>query len=217
MSNWKEQHSGAIGWRLGLPAALLVLTAGAVTAAIMHDRGETRVVTLTAGTMMVGALEHSVSTEVSHVGDQVQLQTVEPVSLDGETIIPKGSTIRGEVTGAKRSGRVACAPELTLRFTELESGGATYRIDAVPFRVRGTNDAAQSAEEAGGGAVAGGVLGAVLGGGGGAVKGAVLGAAIGTGVAIATPGDQLTLPKGQHLRIRLAAPVNVSCHVGRSN
>ncbi len=217
MSKWNEHDSRRIWWRVGLPVALLVLTAGAVAAAIMHDTGETRTATLTAGTMMVGALEHSVSTETSRVGDQVRLQTAEPVSLDGETVIPTGSTIRGEVTHANGGGRVAGAPELTLRFTELDSGGETYRIDAVPFRVRGRNDAAQSAAEAGGGAVAGGVLGAVLGGGGGAVKGAVLGAAIGTGVAIATPGDHLTLPAGQKLRIRLAAPVSVSYHPGQTD
>jgi hypothetical protein len=41
------------------------------------------------------------------------------------------------------------------------------------------------------------------------LKGAVLGGAIGTGVAIATDGDDLTLPAGQQLRIRLAEPVTV--------
>ena len=41
------------------------------------------------------------------------------------------------------------------------------------------------------------------------MKGAVVGAAIGTGVAVATKGDQITLPNGQKLRVRLTREVTV--------
>jgi hypothetical protein len=140
----------------------------------------------------------------------VQLETTEPVSLGPDIVIPVGAMVRGEVTHAKGGGRIAGAPELTLRFTELESGGERYRIDAEPFRVRGKSDGVESAAEIGGGAVAGGILGGVLGGGGGAVKGALAGAAIGTGVAIATDGDDLVLPAGTRLKIALAAPLTVT-------
>jgi hypothetical protein len=131
-------------------------------------------------------------------------------------VIPAGAVVRGEVTHAKGGGRIAGAPELTLRFTELEAGGERYLIDSRPFRIRGKSDAVESAVEIGGGAVAGGILGGVLGGGKGALGGAVAGAAIGTGVAIATDGDDLVLPAGTRLKIELAAPLTVTYRTSRS-
>ena len=37
-----------------------------------------------------------------------------------------------------------------------------------------------------------------------------MGAVLGTGVAVATKGNQIVLPVGQKLRVRLAAPVTVT-------
>lgn len=194
-----------------LPGAFVVLAAGAVAAAVItggdDDRREA---TLPAGTVIVAALDHTVSTRNSDVGDAVRLETVEPIRLDDETVLPAGGVIHGEVTHTRGGGRISGAPELTLRFTELEVDGERHRIEAQPFRIRGKSDAGESAAQIGGGAVAGGILGGVLGGGSGALKGAVAGAAIGTGVAIATDGDELTLPAGVRLNVTLAGPVTVA-------
>ena len=194
-----------------LPAVLLLIGGGAIAAMVSTTgTGDTREATVPPGTVFVAALDRTVSTKVSAVGERVQLETTEPVSLGPDIVIPVGAMVRGEVTHAKGGGRIAGAPELTLRFTELESDGERYRIDAEPFRVRGKSDGVESAAEIGGGAVAGGILGGVLGGGGGAVKGALAGAAIGTGVAIVTDGDDLVLPAGTRLKIALAAPLTVT-------
>jgi len=193
-----------------LPVAFVLAAATVVGATIFAGGDDTIEATLPAGSVLIAALDHTVSTRSSEVGHEVRLETVEAIRLDQDAVLPAGAVIRGEVTHTKGGGRVAGAPELTLRFTELEVDGETYRIEAQPFRVRGKNDALESAAEIGGGAVVGGVVGGVLGGGSGALKGAVVGGAIGTGVAIATDGDDLTLPVGQQLRIRLAEPVTVA-------
>ena len=57
------------------------------------------------------------------------------------------------------------------------------------------------------GAILPGVVGAIA---GSTLKGAVVGAVLGTGVAVATKGNQIVLPAGQKLRIRIAEPVTVS-------
>jgi hypothetical protein len=192
-----------------LPGAFVIAAVTMVGATIFAGGDDKVEATLSAGTVMIAALDHTVSTKNSEVGTEVRLETVEATPLEGDAMLPAGSVIRGEVTHSKGGGRVAGAPELTLRFTELEVDGETYRIEAQPFRVKGKSDALESAAQIGGGAVAGGVVGGVIGGGSGALKGAVLGGAIGTGVAIATDGDDLTLPAGQQLRIRLAEPVRI--------
>lgn len=201
--------------RLLLPVGFAVLAVGVVAAAVVtHSSKGIEQVTLPASTAIVASLEHSVTTEGADVGDRVTLQTVDSVVVDGQTVLPPGSVIRGEVTHVRDGGRIAGAPELTLRFTELESGAGAAPITARPLRLRGTSDAAESAAEIGGGAVAGGILGGVLGGGKAAVAGAVLGAAAGTAVAVATKGGHIVLPAGQRLTVRLTEPVTIAYRAG---
>ena len=194
-----------------LRVAIPALVGVAVISAVVFGRGRTRrEATIPAGMTLVAALEHGLSTERSRAGDNITLRTTAPIRLDADEVIPEGVVIHGSVTQAKGGGRVAGRPELGLRFTDLEVDGERYAITADPFRIRGQNDAAQSAAVIGGGAVAGGILGRVIGGKSGTLKGAVAGAVIGTGVAVATEGDQLVLPAGQKLRIRLSSPVTVT-------
>ncbi len=186
--------------------ALALVGIGVAGAAIVASGPESRQVTIPAGTVLVAALDQTVSTETARAGDQVTLGTTEPVALGGALELPEGAELRGEVTHARGGGRIAGAPELTLRFTELALDGDRYRIAADPFRVRGASDAKESALQIAGGAVVGAVVGGIA---GDAAKGAALGAVLGTGVALATEGGHIVLPAGQRLRIRLAEPVTV--------
>ncbi|MGH7538098.1 MAG: hypothetical protein ACREMF_05655 [Gemmatimonadales bacterium] len=197
--------------RIAIPAVLGI----GIATAVVSGRGRVkREATIPAGTTLVAALEHQVSTERNRSGDGIELHTVEPLRLSENVELPAGIVIRGSVIEAKGGGRIAGTPELALRFTELEIDGETHAISTSAFRVKGKNDAGQSALQIGGGAVAGGIVGRVLGGKGGTLKGAVAGAAIGTGVAVATKGDQLYLPAGQRLKVRLSGPVTVRYRPG---
>ena len=185
--------------RVALPTAIVGV--GIAAAVMLGGSGETKKATIPSGTMFVAELEQSLSTDRNSVGDRVTVHTVHAVRLDDEATVPDGITLRGELTHVKGGGRIAGAPELALRFTELELEGRTYPISTESFQVKGKSDATESALEIGGGAVVGGVLRGA--------KGAIVGAAIGTGVAVATDGDQLKLGAGQRLRIRLEEPVTV--------
>ena len=81
----------------------------------VHER---RTVTIPRDVTLVAALDQTISTEHSGVGDHVTLHTVEPIRLDAETQISEGVTLRGEVTHVKGGGRIAGAPELDLRIRE---------------------------------------------------------------------------------------------------
>ncbi|HKP29889.1 MAG TPA: hypothetical protein VJU15_10825 [Gemmatimonadales bacterium] len=200
------------GWNLISPRTRMLIGAAAVAgvgiagAAIVKSSDDDRQATIPAGTMVVGALEQTVSTRNAEPGDVVVLTTTAPLKLGEKVSIPSGMRLRGQVTYAKGGGRIAGAPELTLRFTSLDVDGSRYDIAAEPFRVKGTSDAKESAIEIAGGTVAGAVVGKVT---GSVVRGAVVGAAIGTGVAVLTKGDQIVLPSGQRLRVRLTEPVTV--------
>jgi hypothetical protein len=136
----------------------------------------------------------------------VHLRTVTALELADGTTVPAGMVIEGEVVRAKGGGRVAGAPDLTMRFTTLSLQGQRQEIAADPLRVRGKDDLGESAALIGGGAVIGGVVGALA---GNTTAGVAAGAVIGTGTAVATKGDEIVLPAGQKLRVRLAEPVTV--------
>jgi len=185
---------------------LTVAAVGVVMAAVVSRSG-LRTGTIPAGSHLVGALQSSISTETSKVGERVKLVTTTPIKLAEKDSLPAGAAILGEVTRSEGGGRIAGAPELTLRFTRLETAARSYNLSAEPFRVRGKNDAAESAAEIGGGAVVGGVVGAIA---GHTVEGVVIGAVLGTGVAVATKGHQIVLPAGQKLRVTVLQPISVS-------
>ena len=193
------------GSRLVLGA--LGVAAITVVAAAVVSKSGTREGTIPAGTRVVAALSSTVSTERNDAGDRIALTTKAPITLAEGGTLPEGARLEGEVTHSEGGGRIAGAPELTLRFTQLVVDGRSYPITADPFRVRGKNDAAESAAEIGGGAVVGGIIGAVA---GSTVKGAVVGAVLGTGVAVATKGNQIVLPAGQRLRVTISQPVRVT-------
>jgi hypothetical protein len=174
---------------------------------MVSKKAGTREVTIPAGTRITAALQSTVTTEHDQVGERVELKSVDPLPIAGGGTIPAGAVVHAEVIQTRGGGRIAGAPELTLRFNDIEVGGNDYPIAADPFHVRGKNDAKESAAEIGGGAVAGGIVGAIA---GNTVKGAAVGAVLGTGVAVATKGNQIVLPAGRRLRIHLLEPVRVS-------
>jgi len=177
--------------RTRLVAVILAVAAAgalAATAATLTSSG-TKTATIPAGTLLGGALDRTISTERTDAGASVQLETTTPLRLSDDVIIPAGITIHGEVTHSEGGGRISGAPELTLRFSRLSLDGRDYRIAAEPWRVKGKSDTKESIAEIAGGAVVGGVIGAVAGS--------------------ATKGNQIVLPAGQRLRIRLAEPVTV--------
>jgi hypothetical protein len=192
--------------RTRLVAGVLALAGVGALAATAATRGADLTATIPAGTRLTGALDRTISTERSDAGVPVRLETTEPLRLGDDVLIPAGITIHGEVTHSEGGGRISGAPELTLRFNRLSLEGRDYPIVADAWRVKGKSDTKESIAEIGGGAIVGGVIGAVT---GNTAKGAIIGGILGTGVAVATKGNQIVLPTGQRLRIRLAGPVTV--------
>jgi outer membrane lipoprotein SlyB len=126
--------------------------------------------------------------------------------------IPAGSEILGEVVEAVSPRRVGGQAKLELRFTDLVlPSGATVPIEA-SFVQKGRNETGRDAATIGGGAAAGAILGRVLKKGDrskGSVIGAIIGAAAGAVIASRTPGEEVVIPKGTRMGVRLDDSVRV--------
>ena len=169
-------------------------------------------VTLPAGTSLPIDLRTTVASDTSHVEDRVTAALRQPVAVRGVEVLPTGTRLLGHVTAADRSARIKGRARVGFRFTSLDlpgDGGKTpIRTSSVVRLAPATKK--EDAMKIGGGAAGGAVIGALLGGGGGAAKGAAIGGAGGTGVVLATRGNEVRVPAGTNLIVRLESPITVS-------
>lgn len=192
------------------PAAPPVATAGARPASgdapAPEDRPEPRRelprVVIPAGTRLSLVLETPLSSLDSRPGERVTARVQRAEAPDGARL-PGGAVLHGSVVEAERAGRVQGRARLVVAFDEIVVRGRTYGLDADRLRLEGEDSHGRDAKMIGGGALAGGVIGALLGGKGGFGKGVLIGAGAGSGTVLATRGPEVDLPSGAPLHVTL--------------
>ena len=162
-----------------------------------------RFVTIPAGTALPLELTTAVSSETAQVETPVTARLRRAVMVEGETILPAGTVVNGEVSEVDRAGRVKGRSRLALRFTSVVIDGRRESLRTNPVAFEG------EATKIGAGAGIGAAIGGLLGGGSGAAKGAAIGGAAGTGAVLATRGKDVELASGSEVTPTLASPVEV--------
>jgi hypothetical protein len=123
------------------------------------------------------------------------------LDTSGKMAVAVGTKVLGLIVESKQSGRLAGKPELELAFTDLEINGML-----IPIQSQGVQAVGESAgRDTGRKVAAGALVGAAFGGG----KGAAKGAAIGGAAALLTRGQQIKIPSGTMLELKLVGPVKV--------
>ena len=164
------------------------------------------------GTRLPLVLHNAVTTRNARPGDPVYLETLFPVVINDRILIPAGSYVQGEITEAKRPGKVKGTGEIRLRInTMILPNGYTVDFNAIPTNAgTGGNEATDSEGKIHGdtdkatdvGTVVkttgvGAGIGAIAGrSAGGAGIGAGAGAAVGLATVLLTRGPELELPRG---------------------
>lgn len=151
-------------------------------------------VTVVPGALLKLRTSETLDSKRAKVGAPVEFTVVRDVYAGGVIAIPRGATIRGEVTEVKNAGALGGKPELALKLDTLDMAGNSYPLDAEPFQVKGPNKAGRTAGNAIGGALFGALIGGAVGGGGGAAIGAAAGGVGGTAASAATPGPRVWIP-----------------------
>ena len=174
-------------------------------------RSEFREVTVPAGTVLRVTLETPVASDTSRVEDAVRATLRTPVTADGVQALPVGTGVLGHVTSAQRSAKVKGRASIGVRFNTIDVPGAggreAIRTGTIVRVAPATKK--KDATKIGIGAGAGALIGGIVGGGSGAAKGAAIGGGAGTGAVLATRGDEVRLPTGTALSVRLTAPLTV--------
>lgn len=166
------------------------------------------------GTELRVRLGSAISTKTDRVGDTFRATVVQPSTYES-------ATVEGHIATLNRSGRVTGKTEVGLAFDSVTtSDGRFARIDGELVRIYESENVKRVDEEGrvetgsrtrdsqvrgGVGAVAGAILGGIVGGGKGALIGLIVGGAAGVGTVYVEGNKDLVLDPGTEMIVRIAS------------
>ena len=169
---------------------------------------------------------NSISSKHSRVGDPVYLESVFPVVVDGQILIPSGTQVSGRVTLAKRPGRIKGRGKLQVELEQMILPNGVIRdlrgrpgaldgrspdsFDRETGEVKSEGTKGEDATDIATATVAGASIGSLAGAIGGRTGmglgvGSLAGAAAGTTMVLLTRGPDAMLDRGTHVEMLLEA------------
>lgn len=189
----------------GVPAAP---PAPAAAAARPQARTVPRgMVEIPAGTQLDVRLQNALDSGTAQAEDRFEATTLMDLVIGDRTAIPAGAVLRGVVSSVEPATRTNRTAKMTVSFDQVTTNGRAYPMRGTVTNAIQGEGIKGDLPKAGAGAAIGGILGAVLGGGKGAVLGAIIG---GGGTVAATEGQQVQLPQGTTLTVRIDSPLQVA-------
>jgi hypothetical protein len=190
--------------------AMALLLAGSIALAAHKEMNRVVPVAVPQDTALRVSLDRTISSNQSRPGDHFEATVVNPVVVDGKTVIPEGARAEGMVVDARPSGHLRGRAELRLVLDAVDVNGTTYDVRTTSFNDRGRNHKKRNWALIGGGAGGGALIGALAGGGKGALIGGPIGAGAGTAVAYFTGKKDIRLPAETRITFRLAEPITIN-------
>ncbi len=166
-------------------------------------------VELPAGTNLVVRMIDGVDSEVNRVGQTFAASMDQPVTMGGETVIPRGADVVVKLVDSQQSGKLTGTAELTLDLMSVKVNGQVVDINTQSISRESDSRGQRTAKVAGGGAAVGAIIGAIAGGGKGAVIGAGAGGAAGAGAEEVTKGQRVKVPSETRLTFVLDTAVRI--------
>lgn len=165
-------------------------------------------ITVPEGSELTVTLDQGITSQQKS-GEAFEASLAAPVTVGGETAIPKGARAIGRIVEAKESGRLKGVAELRLELASVEVDGKSYDLRTTGITRTGGSHTKRNATLIGGGAGAGALIGGLAGGKKGALIGGLAGAGAGTAGAAATGKKEIAIPAETALSFKLTQPVTV--------
>lgn len=148
--------------------------------------------------------------KLSAPGDSFSATLASDLTVDGNTVIPRGASARGTVVDAKPLGRFKGGALLEVRLTSITVNGTEQKIETSAVERTEKGKGKRTAVLAGGGTALGAIVGGLAGGGKGAAIGVLAGGGAGAGGAAFTGNKEIVFPAESALSFRLKAPLEVT-------
>jgi hypothetical protein len=175
------------------------------------------------GTALMVRLDTTLATFSNRVGDPFQGKIMQPIVVNGKTLIPAGSTVEGRVTKVSEPRRIQGKPTIgILPEAVILPTGERYYLDATltDTNIPGTDVSSEGQYkgqghekrdklEVGGGTAGGMLVGGLIGGGPGVLIGGAVGATS-TTVHWLVKHRSATMPAGTQLTLELNRPLTMN-------
>lgn len=170
-----------------------------------------REVTIPAGTSLPVVLDTGVGSDTSRVEQAVTAHLSRAITVGGEPALAEGSRVTGVVTTVTQSAKVKGRAHVAVRFDSITPRGDDQRYQISTSSIGRTAPATKQKDalKIGAPAAGGAIVGAILGGKKGALIGTAAGGGAGTAVVLSTRGQEVQLPKGAALTLKLVEPLTV--------
>lgn len=162
-----------------------------------------------AGTSVTVSLGAALGSKLSQSGQTFNGSVAKDVIVGDAIAIPKGSAVAGTVTDAKALGRFAGGAVLQMRLDTINLNGADVPVQSALRTFTAKGKGKRTGVMAGGGAVVGGIIGALAGGGKGAAIGMAAGGGAGAGGAALTGNKDIVLPAESAVSFQLTQALEV--------
>jgi hypothetical protein len=166
-------------------------------------------ITIPSGKVLTIRLSDAVGSKISQPGQSFGGSLARAVVVNGETVVPVGARVSGEVVDAKPLGRFKGGALLQLRLNSVTINGEQMPVQTATFTQTLKGKGKRTAVMAGGGAGLGALIGGLAGGGKGAAIGAAAGAGAGGTGAAFTGNKEIELPAESAVAFTLKAPLKI--------
>jgi BON domain len=172
-----------------------------------------REVTLPAGTVIPVRITEALDSKTTQPNDVFHGSVASDLTAEGVVAIPHDSPVMGRVVDAKDAAHFKGSALLSIELTQVNARGQKISLFTDSYSKTGAGRGKNTAEKAGGGALAGAIIGALAGGGKGAAIGTLAGGAAGAGVNAVTRGEQVTIPSETLISFQLKSPITVKVRI----
>lgn len=165
---------------------------------------------LPAGTDLRVRLDQDLGSKISRPGDSFTATVANDVTVNGQTVIPRGARADGTVIDAKPLGRFKGGAVLAVRLERVTTRWGSYPVATSTISHAEKGKGKRTAILAGGGAGLGALIGGLAGGGKGALIGALAGGGAGTAGSAFTGNKEIFLPSETMLTFHLDHSVHIT-------
>lgn len=161
------------------------------------------------GTPITVRMIDGVDSEQSRLGQTYRASVDEPVIVNGQTIISRGSDCVARLVEDQDSGKFTGRTVLKLDLQQVMVNGRMIDVTTGDVTQASSSRGARTAKVVGGTTALGAIIGALGGGGKGAAIGAASGAAVGGAAEVLTKGQRVKIPSETRLTFTLQQPANL--------
>jgi hypothetical protein len=161
------------------------------------------------GAILTVRMIDAVDSDQSRLGQTFRASVDEPILVDGQTVIARGTDATAKLVEDRESGKFEGRTILTLELVQVMANGRLVDITTGDVSQASGSRGAKTAKVVGGATALGAIVGALAGGGKGAAIGAGSGAAVGGGVQLLTHGERVRIPSEARLNFTLRQPVQL--------